>query len=301
MRVAPVILAAVMLGGCSSSAALGSVERTGSSSPTVATPEPSAPVPVDSPAITAASSESPLVHQAIRWAESAGFEVDAASVTQDIESPFDSLANQRVLLTLEGESEGALAVYFDQAGVIRAAEGGSSGGVTDAVSADEIASIAVGLFTGFGIDSESGTLHVEQPDGTSVWMVTLDRKIDGVLVSNPPMVWGLAGDKVYALLRADGSFLQVYAVQLGHLAAPPALDTATLNARLAEFAELSETNLKDLGPALAWLRARDPATGDIRDVLSLNYCATQRTEQSWQTWCVDAGSGDPSAAGRAVD
>jgi len=260
-----------------------------------------------SPAATeapASSSPDPaaMVEAAVGWARAAGFPIADATPTIDDQASFDWLANQRVSLGLEGPASGALHVFFDDAGIMRAIEDESTGRSPGrALSKSDVLDKAAGWLHSFGVDPETGTLHVASGSVGGQWDLTLDRMIDGYPVGNAPMAWWLTGDKAYVELRADGSLATLYALRPDHLPTPTVLDQATLNTQLAAVSGLSKQKLATLDPELVWLRGPDPATGKDRDVLSLNYCATERRELSWQAWCVDAGTGERSSVGGAAD
>lgn len=101
----------------------------------------------------------------------------------------------------------------------------------------------------------------------------------------------LSGDKTYLELRSDGSLAALYAIQPDNRPASVALSTAVLDQRLARASGVAIAELRALQHGFLWIRAQDLDSGAQNDVLSLAYCATQRSDRGWEAWCVDAATG----------
>lgn len=266
--------------------------------PLVSTPSPTFDV---EPAPT--SHPSPI-EAALTYASVAGFELDSESqpATSDHAPLFDELVLHRVSLRLADATGAALDVYLDDDGAIRVVEDGyydrPTGG---AASRTEVLRAAERYLGQIGIDPTSGTLHVALGKVGDHWYLTFDRAIAGYPVANAPMWWWITGDKAYLELRADASLIYLYAIRPDHLPVPTILDSAVLDARLANVVKVSPVQLATRELALLWVRARDPVTARAGLELSLNYCATQRGDYFWHAWCIDAATGEFSTEEGGVD
>jgi hypothetical protein len=247
-----------------------------------------------------------LIKAARAYAASAGFELapGGSPVVEDRQPDFDDLTLRLVGLPLAAQGDGAvLDLSFDDSNQIRVVSDGLafSRATGSAVSRAEALVAAAAQFRLVGIESTSGALAVAKGEPGQTWYITLNRAIAGYPVANHPLVWGIAGDKAWATLRADGTLVYLYAIR--PTSAPPAgiQPSGTLSARLASIAGLSESTLSALEPQLTWVRAEDLTTGQPAEVLTLNYCASRVRSDGWSAWCVDASTGEKSLEDSGTD
>ena len=269
-----------------------SAEPTSPTSPP-ATATPTATDPIPSPTADAA-----LVDLAVEYARRAGFDLARdPDPKPGFGTPmFDDQPFTHVALLLAGKATARLDVFVDVDGSIRVAEreerpADHVGSISRAAALDA----AARAFRDAGVDPSSGTLHVAQHIAGSGWYITLDRRAGGHPIANHPMWWGIAGDHAYVELAEDGRLVQLYAIRPERHAVPAdSLGPDALDGHLARIAERSRASIAALHPDLLWIR-RD---GDV--TLSLDFCATDEQPLSWQTWCVDPRTGEPTATAGAV-
>lgn len=214
---------------------------------------------------------------------------------------FDSIVLHRVSLRLANADGATLDVYLDDQAAILVVEDGSYRPTEATASRREVLRAAGRYLHQVGVDSASGTLNVALGQVGEHWYLTFDRTIEGYPVANAPAAWWLVGDKAFLALRPDASLLDLYVIRPEHLPVPKILDRSELDARLAEVAKVTPAKLRSFDRAILWVRAGDPLNEAANSRLSLNYCATTRSEDSWQAWCVDAGTGEFSAQGNGID
>lgn len=273
----------------------------------------SGPPRTGAPAASTASTDQPtadprhaLVEVARAYAVAAGFDLaQGGTPTLELAAPdFDDVTLRLVSLPLATDADPAvLRVYLDADRTVRVVSDGRAftRAPGPSVSRETALAAAAHHFRLVGADVGEGTLRVAQGDLGQEWYITLDRAIDGHPVANHPMAWGIAGDRMWATLRGDGSLVSLYAIRPEHVAQGALASNDTLAARLAAVAGVTADELVTLGPGLTWARPQDPATGATADVLTLNYCARRVESAGWQAWCVDAASGARSVEASAFD
>jgi len=277
--------------------------------PSTSSPVPSptvgaSPSPISSPAVTPTpSSDARFVGIALAYASRAGFDLaaDPRPKVREEEPDFERVTLHRVALRLAHADGAKLRVFLDDDGAIKVVEDGLYNRPTGApASRTAVLRAARRYLRQIGVDPASGTLHVAQ-HGAGHWYLTFDREIAGYPVANAPMAWWITGDKAYLELGPDASLVEIYAIRPGHLPVPTILARDTLDRRLAKVAKVTRTTLATYDPALLWVLVPQPLTTLPNPELTLNYCATKRTETSWQVWCVDAGTGERTVVGDAYD
>lgn len=303
MRQILVVLAAMLVVGACSAAGPTSSPIQAPSEPAAAshlpTTEPTSG-PTSEPTSDPTSDPVPI-EIAVAYAIDAGFRLDdeVSPVSLDEEPIFDPMMLRRVSLALADGDDAALDVYLDDAGAIRVVDVEHhlrpTGSTLDQAA---IFDVANAYLLQVGIDPTTGTLHVAA-HGLGYWYLTFDREIEGYRVANAPMAWWLHGDKAYLELREDGSLQTLYAIRPDAEALPAILDIGTLNARLEAVARRSPVELSTYDLEFLWVRPNAQHTMAL--TLSLGYCATHIFERGWEAWCVDAGTGEPSAFGSGVD
>ena len=242
-----------------------------------------------------------LIQTAIDYATVAGFQLDddVPPVVVDEAPMFDNIVLHRVSLSLADGDGFLLDVFLDDGGAIRVvSDGHYTRPAATTLDEDAILEAANDHLRQIGTDPTSGTLHVAN-HLTSHWYLTFDREIAGYRVANAPMGWWLDGDKAYLELRADGSLANLYAVRPDARPVPSILDLGSLQTRLATAAYATRAELDTYAPEFLWVRSNRDYPPEL--TLSLNYCATHIFENGWEAWCVDAGTGEPSAKGSGVD
>ena len=319
MRRTWVTALALVAGACSAQAS----PTPGPGSAVAPSPGPtiSRPVPTASPSASvslatpspAASPEAEWVRIAEDYAQRAGFEIasEIRPIVSDEEPDFDSTVLHRVSLGLvvpggavidDDSGWPTLNIYLDDSGAVRVVEAGDDdrpdGPTASAADAVRAANRYLGQV---GVDLAEGTIHVAAGEPGRHWYLTLDRQVAGYRVVNAPMGWWLTGDKAYVELRPDGSLARLYAIQPEHEPVPGLLDTAILDERLAKVAQVSGSKLTTFEREFLFVRAQDRESGAESVVLSLAYCATHRFGYGWESWCVDAGTGEFSTMGGGVD
>lgn len=251
-----------------------------------------------------ATTDPSLLQTALALSATAGFEIapNPAPVVTDRRPDFDPMLLRRVALPLAGEDGLTLDVFLDPANRIRVvSDGFYNRPMGPAASRSEILDAARRDFDLVGLDLASGEVRVAAGPVAGRWYLTFDRQIAGYDVANAPMSWWLAGDKAYLELRTDASLVNLYAIQPENRPIPDVLATAVLEQRLATAAGISASELPTLERGPLWIRAQDAASGIEENVLTLGYCATKRSDSSWEAWCVDAATGALSARGSGFD
>jgi hypothetical protein len=283
---------------------------TPSPSPSIA-PTPS-PTIAPSPTPTLAPTPSPrpdaeFIATALAFARDAGLEVatDPRATIDEEDAIFASADLRRVTLQQQSpeSSDLPIRVYLDDDGAVRALEDAMyTLPMGERVSKERALRLARRYLSKVGIDPEGGTLRVVESRPEVGWYITLERELDGYPVANLPMAWWIDGDKVYVSMRPDGKLTGLYAVPVEERRPlPTLLDQPTLERRLANFADRTPSDIRDLDPGFYWVQPRYRAPEDMAPVLALGYCATDRQPGSWVAWCVDAGTGKAIARGEGAD
>ncbi|HET7182005.1 MAG TPA: hypothetical protein VFI15_07230 [Candidatus Limnocylindrales bacterium] len=247
-----------------------------------------------------------LVDAALTFAEAAGYDVvsETAAVLDRHAAGYEPSVLWRVAIPVSGEAGPAiLNVYLDDARTVRVAEAELGFPVEpngSAISRADAIAEAVRVLGLVGIATAPHDLSIWSSIPGQLWTLGLDRDIDGHPVANHWAATGLAGDRVWVTLNGAGRLAELYAVRPERDIAADVLSNAELTDRLAEVAGLTQADLAVLDPSLIWLRALDQE-GVESTTLSLNYCATRTGTSGWESWCVDASSGEPSAHGLAAD
>ncbi len=262
------------------------------------------PSPTSSPTVTPTpSSDARFVEIALAYASRAGFELaaDSRPRVREEQPSYERVTLHRVSLRLARADGAKLWVYLDDDGAIKVVEDGLYDRPTGATaSRTEVLRAARRDLRQIGVDPASGTLHVAL-HGAGHWYLTFDRELAGYPVANAPMAWWITGDKAYLELRSDASLVNLYAIRPRHLPVPAILDQDTLTSRLAKVAKVSRATLATYEPVLLWALVPSGTLTPTELALTLNYCATMRTDYSWQVWCIDAGTGERTIAGGAAD
>jgi hypothetical protein len=248
-----------------------------------------------------------LIAAALAYARGAGLEVAPdPRATIDDQDPTFALADLRrvTIQQLSPESSDLpIMVYVDHDGTVRALEEAIyTAPMGERVSEARALRLAGRYLSDVGIDVDERMLRVVSSHPEGAWYITLDREIDGYPVANLPMSWWIDGEKIYVAMRSDGLLTDLYAVPVEERRPlPQLLDQATLEKRLATFAELTRRQIRRLDVGYYWVQPRFHAPEGIAPVLALGYCATDRQPDHWAAWCVDAGTGEPITRGQAVD
>ncbi len=270
---------------------------------TSAPPAPTTPAPSGPPPSTVA--DSALVSAARAYADAAGIAIATGGtpLVGEAVPDFDTVALRQVTLPGADAGDGPLQVFFDDAGRIGvvgiAAPDARPTGAD--VASDGALAAAAHQFGLVGIDPSQATLRVAGGSHGADWYVSLDRAIDGHPVANMPMLWRIAGDWAYVMLRRDGALRELYAIRPASEPAPQILETGVLDAALGTIAGLTADELAVLDPALAWVRAVAPITGETAPTLTQGYCATRVQPSGWDGWCVDAGTGREGLVAGGMD
>jgi hypothetical protein len=173
-------------------------------------------------------------------------------------------------------------------------------GAPSAISRAEALAIAKRALALANIDAASGQLAVLTSIQGQVWTMTLSRDINGYPVANHWAATGLVGDRVWVTLNGVGGLVELYAVRPPSSGSVATLPLPQLANGLAIVSGLTLAELAALDPGLIWLRPVDEA-GVEASTLSLNYCVTRTDPSGWESWCIDAASGDRSAHGAGAD
>lgn len=279
----------------------------GSSSPAASQGSSSAPsqAAVSASPRPTAGEAGAILDAAEGFAAAAGYKLTGAAPTLDRGSAAWE-PEEMWLVSIPISSSSALTtlrVYLEDSREVRVAEADLSFAKVpsgSAISRDDALSAAAHALELAGIEATTGQLDVWSSIAGQQWTVMLNRTIDGYPVANHWAATGLGGDRVWAELTGDGGLAELYAVRPNAKHGSELMPSAQLADALSTVSGLSRANLAALAPGLIWIRALDADGIEAAD-LSLNYCATRTSSSGWESWCVDAGSGQPSAHSLAAD
>ena len=276
-------------------------------SPDAATPTPPPPSASPNPSPTADPAAQHFIDAAKAYATKAGFNMSPSGTPEFAidNAGYSGDVLPRVFLPLVSTTDGSasLHVFFDSDGAIAAVEnqGPSIGNGQPIGKANVLKAAQAQLdLAGVAIAAAKPVIQSVTNGGATIeWGVTYQRTVHGYPVANWPQGWGLNGDKAYVLLDPDGSLHELYAIQHEAGTVPTLLGTAKLNAALAKAAGVSTAKLATYNPRFEWVRV--VTDGATKPGLALGYCERHAWSSGWQSFCVDAGTGEVIANEGGVD